>query len=375
MMNTLLLRLSSWTLVALTLVTLTLVTLTLVTGVCGQQDDAAKNERKAERKSARKLNSKIENSIAAGLSWLAAQQLPDGSWNYAKLVAGQDGAGESVDAGNAATGMALLCFAKAGQTHVEGEYKQVVAKGTKYLLSKMKTDGSFHEPRGSMYSHGIAAQAIITLFKLTEDKTLQKPAQSALDFIAYAQDPVEGGWRYSPKQPGDTSVSCWQIQALVVGKNVGLKVSDETVGGATKFLDAVQSEKGVYYGYTTPGRGMATSAQGLLCRIQLGWDPADDRVKTGVAALSKQGPSQGNHYYNLFATQLLQKHGGKAWQAWQAWRSEIVAQLIADQQKEKATAGSWLVTKGGHGVQRGGRLYCTAMALMVLETAIEKKVE
>jgi len=234
----------------------------------------------------------------------------------------------------------------------------------------MKADGGFHEPRGTMYSHGIASQALITLYSSTEDKDLEKAAQGAINYIVFAQDPVGGGWRYAPKQQGDTSVSCWQLEALIIGQNAKLDVAKATLDGVTKFLDNVQSRGGSFYGYTTPGIGQATSAQGLLCRIRLGWAADDERVKTGVAAWSKRGPSKSNSYYNLFATQLIKEHGGKEWKS---WRADLTQQLIAEQGDKDAIAGSWLSTNGDHGVSRGGRLYCTTMAILALESSLEAK--
>jgi hypothetical protein len=40
--------------------------------------------------------------------------------------------------------------------------------------------------------------------------------------------------------------------------------------------------------------------------------------------------------------------------------------LVAAQGKSGAEKGSWFV-EGDHGSDRGGRLYCTAMATMILE--------
>ena len=70
-----------------------------------------------------------------------------------------------------------------------------------------------------------------------------RPAQAALNFICSAQDPVGGGWRYEPRQPGDTSVVGWQIMALKSGYMAYLDVPAATVKKAFDFLDSVQSEQ------------------------------------------------------------------------------------------------------------------------------------
>jgi len=77
----------------------------LAAGGFAQDENAAK---KAEKKAAKKLNNKIEKSIAAGLNWLAAQQHPNGSWDFARLVDKQSGPGEMIGPSNAATGIAML---------------------------------------------------------------------------------------------------------------------------------------------------------------------------------------------------------------------------------------------------------------------------
>ena len=48
---------------------------------------------------------------------------------------------------------------------------------------------------------------------MTGDQNLQPYAQKAIDFICSAQHP-RGGWRYVPGQPGDTTVTGWQVMAL-----------------------------------------------------------------------------------------------------------------------------------------------------------------
>jgi hypothetical protein len=42
-------------------------------------------------------------------------------------------------------------------------------------------------------------------------------------------------------------------------------------------------------------------------------------------------------------------------------------QLVNSQAKEGHEEGSWHMGKGDHGADRGGRLYCTGMATMILE--------
>jgi len=73
--------------------------------------------------------------------------------------------------------------------------------------------------------------------------------------------------------------------------------------------------------------------------------------------------------YNYYATQVMFHNGGEPWKRWNA---KMRDQLIATQTKEGHATGSWHVAGGDqgadHGGTKGGRLYCTSLATMILET-------
>ena len=314
-----------------------------------------------------------ENPVAAALKWLAAHQMPDGGWSFKHSTApdcrGQCRHDGNLDeARNAATAMALLPFLGARQTHKHGQYKDTVKKGLNFLVNRMKVDsngGSLHEPGGMMYSHGLASIAICKAYAMTHDKNLQRHAQASINFIVYAQDPVGGGWRYQPQQTGDTSVAGWQILALKTGHMAYLRVPPVTPQKAFRFFDSVQSDAGAKYGYTQPQQArITTTAIGLLCRMYLGWKKNNPALKRGVEWLAKEGPSKTNLYYNYYATEVMWLWGGEEWKE---WNLVIRDRLVKSQATEGHEAGSWGADKGDHGTRRGGRLYHTAMAAMILE--------
>ncbi|MBM3966898.1 MAG: hypothetical protein FJ308_17805, partial [Planctomycetes bacterium] len=80
--------------------------------------------------------SETERAVSMALKWLAEHQNPEtGAWTmtHALICGGKcDRPGERVASMNAATGMALMCFLGAGQTHMEGEYKETVFKGISF---------------------------------------------------------------------------------------------------------------------------------------------------------------------------------------------------------------------------------------------------
>lgn len=320
-------------------------------------------------------NAASEKAVAMALKWLADHQARDGGWNFTHNVICRnqcDDPGELSQARNGATAMALLPFLGAGQTHIEGQYKNTVKAGLGFLINRMKVEskqlpqGSWHEPGGSMYSHGLAAITVCEAYAMTQDPDLLQPAQLSLNYLINAQDPRGGGWRYSPGQPGDTSVVGWCVMALKSGKMGHLVVPQSTFYGAANFLDFVSTNKGAYYGYDEPtakidGRH-ATTAVGLLCRMYMGVPKESPGIQEGVQLLSKRGPSTSDLYYSYYATQVLRQNGGPEWEK---WNTKMRDDLIKIQVTEGHAAGSWS-TKGSHS-EKGGRLYSTSLATMILE--------
>lgn len=317
-----------------------------------------------------------EAAVAAGLKWIAEHQMPDGGWALSHQLSPKC-QGRCKDPGKkkpcrlGATGLALLPFLGAGQTHKDGEYKHVVDRGLNFLVNNIKIQNRNGMPcgklvdEGNYYSHGLCAIVLCEAYAMTKDKRLAAPAQSVLNETIMAQDPVGGGWRYGYQSPGDTSAVGWQLMALKSGHMAYLNVPKGTILGATKFLDSVQSKSGANYGYTDPSENWrsSTTAVGLLCRMYLGWKKDNGSLEEGVNYLSGKGPSKTDVYYNYYATQIMHHFGGDIWKKWNAVMRD---QLVNSQSKEGHQKGSWMY-HGGHANEAGGRLYCTAMSTMILE--------
>ena len=323
-------------------------------------------------------SSQSEEAVKRALHWLSEHQNYDGSWTFEHQKSPRCH-GACRDPGFtpgkiAATSLALLPFLGHGETQHEGPYKRHIDLGLRFLVHSMQIQGdlgSLHEPGGQMYGHGLAAIVLCEAYGMTHDKFLAVPAQSAVNFIVEAQDPVGGGWRYVPRQVGDTSVVGWQMMALKSAQMAYLHVPQNTMRKAGYFLDHVQSDRGAVYGYQTPERGRpATTAIGLLCRMYLGWKHDQQALQRGVQVLSSLGPStdssrlKNNMYYNYYATQVMHHYGGSEWRRW----NEVLREyLIASQATKGHETGSWFLDGSDHGAPAGGRLYCTAMATMTLE--------
>jgi hypothetical protein len=319
-----------------------------------------------------------EKAVRESLNWLARHQMPDGSWNFDhRLSACQDRCsdpGETATAVRAATGLALLPLLGAGQTHnLPGPYREVVQRGVLALVRLMKRTpqgGSFHEPGGNMYSHGIASMALSEAYAMTGDPALAHPAQLAINYICHAQDPLGGGWRYQPQQPGDTSVMGWQIMALKSGHMTSLSVPPLVIQKANRFLDGKQVDGGEGYCYGEDKQydyKPSTSAIGLLCRMYLGWPHDHPVLKRGVERLARHGPSTNNAYYNYYATQVQFQYTSGEGDLWKKWNESLRDMLIESQATTGHETGSWSFDREGSHSKKGGRLYCTAMASMTLE--------
>ncbi len=118
-------------------------------------------------------NADSELAVARGLAWLAKQQKPDGSWAF--------------DAGmkeetSAATGLALLPFLGAGETHQKGvKYKDTVKAGVQWLVKDIGTKGAdagkFAGAK-TFYGQAIATLALVEAYGLTKDPALKAPRRS-----------------------------------------------------------------------------------------------------------------------------------------------------------------------------------------------------
>jgi hypothetical protein len=325
-----------------------------------------------------------EAAVIAGLNWLSAHQLPNGSWSFehskhpdCKGQCSQTGSLKNCP--NGATGLAVLTFLGAGHTHFGGDYQSQVRRGIEFLQNAghQSTSPKGIDFRGKnsfgiegMYVQGICAIALSECAAMTHDSRLRKHAEGAVQFIVNSQNKSDGGWRYHFGQPGDTSVVGWQIMALKSADNAKIDFPHSAFQGAKKFLNSAQTERGAYYVYLPSGPQRMSeprpsmTAVGLLCRMYMGWDRNDPQLAVGVKYLSDLGPQSGDMYFNYYATQVLHHWGADEWTKWNDVMRE---QLILTQRSVRSghSAGSWDLADE-HG-DAGGRLYMTCLATMTLE--------
>ena len=305
-----------------------------------------------------------EAAVARGLQWLARNQFPDGSWrldgNWADKGTNNDIAG---------TAFGLLPMLAAGKTHKQSKdnpYDKPVEKALLFLIRKQdKRTGNFG---GGMYGHGLAAIAMCEAYGMTQDPSLRRPAQMCINFIVSAQHDG-GGWRYSPGQAGDTSVTGWQVMALKSAQMAGLDVPEVTMRKAQRYLDFCCDTANEGYGYVGVGSTPTMSAVGLLCRQYLqSWGPQNIRLIKAVDNHMKpqmvNGPRRDIYFY-YYATQVMHHFGGEAWKNWNPKMREF---LVKSQESDNKSPnfGSWNSAGDSHS-SSGGRLMVTSLNLLTLE--------
>ncbi len=329
-----------------------------------------------------------EKAVEMGLAFLARHQMPDGRWSLHRFAQGKGYQGPvgigRMESDTAATGLALLAFLGAGYTHQQGKYRQEVAAGLKWLVDHQKPNGDLFTGGSRyawLYSHGIAAIAVCEAYGMTQDPQLREPAQRAVDFIVAAQHPTLGGWRYAPGVGTDTSVSGWQLMALKSGEMAGLNVPQEVYSRLRTWLARAQwPEDQALYVYRpearyqhqrTPSRAM--TAEALLMQLYLGTSPQSPMIQQGARYLGRNLPSFGSPgrlqrdtYYWYYATQVMFHAGGEHWDRWNRRQRAL---LVGSQVQQGPLAGSWdplgrLPDRWG---AEGGRIYVTAMHLLILE--------
>ncbi|HZZ29935.1 MAG TPA: hypothetical protein VFE46_18205 [Pirellulales bacterium] len=324
-----------------------------------------------------------ESAVEAALQWLALHQGSDGGWDASKFGAHQEtaeppaqrqGAGSvGSHADTAMTGLALLAFLGAGNTHQRGDYAANVQRGLEFLINSQARDGNLAgqaETYAFMYSHGMATLAVSEAYAMTGDKRLEPTVSAAINYTLSAQIRTTGGWRYrateSPGERGDTSQLGWQWMSLKSAQLAGINIPASASDGAVRYIKSVSAGqfggKASYRPGERPTRPM--TAEALVCRQFLGMardNPASDEA--GQYLLSDlPRPDRINLYYWYYGTLGMYQLQGDAWKQ---WNEALQNTLIGKQRTDGDLAGSWdpECIWGGY----GGRVYSTALSALCLE--------
>lgn len=307
-----------------------------------------------------------ESAVDRALAWLATQQETNGCWSI-KKSGGQDG--HDV----AATAFALLSFYGRSERHDRpGKYRDTVDAGLRWLLREeimLTGDLRGRRPGGQgMYDHCIGTLALGEAYGLTKDPELYDPLQSAVFFLVDAQGTNSGGWRYSPREEGDMSVSGWGIMAVKSAEFSGIHVQQKTFEGVRKWLKSVGNGPNSGQFSYQPGGGHASPAMhatGFFCSQLMGLSPNTRKALEAANALlpipqhgQKASLSTADIYFLYYGTLAGYQYQGDKWRK---WRSLMHEKLLATQEPD----GSWMIA-GGHAAAMG-KVIVTALATLSLE--------
>ena len=318
-----------------------------------------------------------EIAVARALNWLARHQEVAGNWSLQfKRCPSAHGCGGqgTIRADAAATAMGLLAFLGAGQTHrTKGPYEKTVSRGISWLMKHQQANGDLSMALDRpMYSHGLATMALCEAYGMTQDTYVGEAASRALRYIELAQNPTDGGWRYFPGSPGDTSVTGWQVMALKCGQIAKLPVNPAVLENTEKWLRSMASGRygGLYRYQAQHDPTPSMTAVGMLCRQYLGIDRDAPSMVEGKAYLLAHPPnaeSDRDIYYWYYATLAMHNFMDKEWDE---WNRQMRRTLISTQCRAGGCAeGSWdpeRPTVDRYGRQ-GGRLMLTSLSALTLE--------
>ncbi len=317
-----------------------------------------------------------EQAVDSALRWLAANQEPAGNWNAAKhgagqehMVLGHDRQGAGADADTGITGLALLAFLAAGNSHLEGPHREIVQHGLEYLINQQASDGNLTGNSrlfARMYCHAMAMFALSEALAVTGDRRLVEPVRRAVEYSLRSQDRNSGGWRYRPGDQGDMSQFGWQVMALKSARLGGIEIPEEATRLMTAFLQSCTSgTHGGLAGYRPGQQPTPTmTAEALLCRHLIYQSVPDSTDAEAARYLLQSPPGQGeiNFYFWYYGTLAMFHVGG---QDWENWNLQMSRTLTTSQVRDGEQAGSWEPNCVWSGY--GGRVYSTALATLSLE--------
>jgi len=334
--------------------------------------------------------------LKLGLGYLQRMQKRDGSWNVSTkdlhIKEERDESHNFKWAKVGITGLALAAFLGQGSRWEHDEttktlpYRNTIKKALSFLIrSQDVVNGRFGPPEGNfMYNHALATLAISEAAGISADPILFEAARRGVGLIERIQG-NRGGWGYRDQIAAreDSSVSAWQVQALLAAREAGIKVDEAKLKKALKFYqDATDPVTGVVaYDFKDKITRPALYGVALMLRQQLGEEPDSREIKVLTKNLmqlkpfaekgwgrawnaGKEGISHSRRarvfdpYRWYFGTYGMFFKGGNAWTE---WNQALIKSLKEMQSGDGAWRGNdiWSVKMGA--------VYSTSMCVMSLQ--------
>ena len=299
-------------------------------------------------------------AVAQASAWLERTQEADGHWDTARW-----GAQRMYSVG--LTSLALLALS-ADEQSVTPSQRAVLVRGLDWLAAQQDGHGQLG-PDGSatMYNHSMATLALLEGAALETNAAHRAACRHALAFITSAQR-ASGGWGYSrgPAENVNTSITVWQLQALLRAEALGFaEVRPHVARGLAWLGERVSAEGRMGYRRADdfPNGAETLTAAGALCLLRSADGTRDPRIARmlGWVRGTAAQPATPDYYRCYFVSAALAAAGGGADPALE----KMLGAVLARQTHEGAEAGSW--TPGDRWGRAGGRIYATAMAVLALQ--------
>jgi hypothetical protein len=335
---------------------------------------------------------RVDIAVSRALTWLAAQQRPNGS--FPTLDQGQPGV----------TSLCLLAFISQGHVPGDGRFGKNIERATDFVLSCQKENGlvALLGPDGpeisrniqheigacSAYDHAISSLALSEVYGMSEPerasrikKAIDKSLAATLAMQRWPKNRAtdRGGWRYIDQAPSDPdidsdlSVTGWQLMFLRSARNAGFDVPKEPIDEAVAYVQRCYSQQFGTFQYIVSEedeQSRAMAGAGILALAHAGFHGAPE------AQLSAQWILQHNFdHYNVIHPRVNRRHdryhyalftccqgmyqlGGRYWEE---FFPRTVHTVLANQLPN----GSWPADTQWHDGQFGTS-YTTALVVMTL---------
>lgn len=322
----------------------------------------------------------VDAAVARGLAWLSLRQRPCGGFlghvghkrmdGYVVFDSRERQALEG-DAHMGVTALCGLAFLADGCLPGRGRYAREVERILDYVLRHQSEFGYLSDSGTRMYSHAFATLFLSQVHGMAGPRRheVEDALRLAVRFLEDGQN-EHGAWRYSPfTTESDLSVTVCQVQALRAARNVGIRVSRETIERVREYIEDSRipsgRERGAFYYkiYGTAARTKTSYTVNAAAVTTLHcagvYDPdrygrAVDYIEQHYDEVSTWYPYHYYYWYgNYYAAQAMHHVGGTRWERfWIRLRDDLLTRQNRD--------GSWTNDVGP------GDEFATAVACLLL---------
>jgi hypothetical protein len=342
-----------------------------------------------------------EQAVLAGLDWLARHQQVHGGWDA-------DGFSDRCDK------LGPACVGKG-----RGQHGEDVPCPFDHAISALATLaflGRGIRPDGEGDAHGLVVERalrrlqsggtrwglVLATQALAEAEALEGKGRyrglvhrRAMQFVR--QIGRDGAWGYAPgmSRGSDVPYTALVVQALVAARDVGYRFPDGLEERVGAYLDTLEAKRGrlAYlkegrrFGYTPTSENAACAAavrallqigtkgkrhrmhMSLLARQRPRWKISFEEIKVPGRGLMKVQIGNLSLYRWWYGT-IASFHAGGA--TWSSWNARLKSTLLSKQRKIGCSRGSW-DPEGLYERQTGGRVFSTALAVLMLEQPYRHK--